>query len=109
MKFLPLVVDAEPRGDYRVHLVFNDGVEATVDCEHYLEGPVFKPLREPRYFARVSVDAGALVWPNGADIAPETLYEAATAARSKTARQPTAVRERRPRYKTRPAGKRGRG
>jgi hypothetical protein len=40
---------------------------------------VFEPLRDPRYFAKVRVDteAATVVWPNGADLAPETLYEEA--------------------------------
>lgn len=40
---------------------------------------VFEPLRDPAYFARVSVDpeAGTIAWPNGADMAPDPLYERA--------------------------------
>jgi uncharacterized protein YnzC (UPF0291/DUF896 family) len=40
---------------------------------------VFAPLRDPEYFAKVKVDTEAttVVWPNGADLAPETLYEEA--------------------------------
>lgn len=89
MRFLPLVVRAEHRGEFRIHLVFNDGVEATLDCEPWLQGPIFEPLRDPRYFSRLFVEAGAVVWPNGADIAPETLYE--TAERSSKRPHPTAA------------------
>lgn len=91
MRFLPLVVRAEHRGGFRIHVVFNDGVEAIVDCEPWLDGPVFESLKQPRYFARFFVEAGAVVWPNGADIAPETLYAAATAERSDSGRHPKAV------------------
>lgn len=75
MKFLPMVVQAEHRGGFRVHVSFNDASENTIDFEPWLEGPIFKPLRDPAYFRRFFVDGGTLIWPNGADIAPETLYE----------------------------------
>ena len=111
MRFLPLIVRAQHRGDHRIHVVFNDDVEATIDCEAWLRGPVFEPLKDPRYFSRLFVDAGAVVWPNGADIAPETMYEAALSetARSATPLHPTAsvARESRAEYKARPKRRRG--
>ncbi len=75
MKFLPMVVHAEHRGGFRVHVCFNDASENTIDFEPWLEGPMFEPLRDPVYFRRFFVDGGTVIWPNGADIAPETLYE----------------------------------
>jgi hypothetical protein len=90
MMFLPCVVRAEHRGRFSVHLAFNDGVEGTVDFEQWLEGPVFEPLKSVPYFRRFFVDGGTLVWPNGADIAPETLYAAVQATQSNSALQPTA-------------------
>ncbi|HVE91861.1 MAG TPA: DUF2442 domain-containing protein [Actinomycetota bacterium] len=77
MEVLPSVVGAEYRGSYRIHLVFNDGTEATVDFEDWLDGPVFEPLRDFGYFASFFIEAGSVGWPNGADIAPETLYQRA--------------------------------
>jgi hypothetical protein len=75
MKFLPTVVHAEHRRGFRVHVCFNDGSENTIDFEPWLEGPMFEPLRDLTYFCRFFVDGGTVIWPNGADIAPETLYE----------------------------------
>ena len=75
---LPIVVRAEYRGGHRIEITFQDGVHGTVDCAEWLSGPVFEPLREPGYFARFFVEGGTIVWPNGADIAPETLYARAT-------------------------------
>ena len=77
MSFLPAVVRAEYRGGYLIHLVFNDGVERTVDFASWLEGPVFEPIRDVAYFQRFFLEAGTVTWPNGADVAPETLHERA--------------------------------
>ena len=77
MNPLPSVVRAEYRGGHRVHVVFGDGVESTIDFSAWLTGPIFQPLLDPDYFQRFFIEAGTLNWPNGADIAPETLYERA--------------------------------
>lgn len=87
---LPLVTHAEHRGGFRLHLTFTDGAEGTVDFERWLEGPVFEALKEPAYFQRFFLDGGAVAWPNGADVAPETLYDAVLATRANKALQPTA-------------------
>jgi len=68
----------EPVGEYRLRLGFTDGTERVVDVEPYLRGSVFEPLRDdPDLFAAVEVDEelGTIVWPNGADIDPDVLYE----------------------------------
>ncbi|MGI8426598.1 MAG: DUF2442 domain-containing protein [Actinomycetota bacterium] len=69
------VRSAEVLADYRLRLRFSDGTKGEVDLEPHLWGPVFEPLRDPAYFRRVSVSraAGTIMWPNGADISPETL------------------------------------
>jgi hypothetical protein len=75
MEFLPIVTRAEYQGEYRIHLTFNDGLAQTVDFSEWLHGPIFEPLKDPKYFQRFFLEGGTIVWPNGADIAPETLYE----------------------------------
>ena len=77
MKTLPSVTRAEYRGDYRIHLTFNDGLARTVDFSEWLYGPIFEPLKDTDHFQRFFIDGGTVSWPNGADIAPETLYERA--------------------------------
>jgi hypothetical protein len=72
---LPQVIRAEYRGGHRIRVTFNDDTEKTIDFRPWLDGPVFEPLRDVDYFRRFFVDGGTVVWPNGADIAPETLYE----------------------------------
>lgn len=67
-------------GGHRLRLGFTDGSEGVVDVAPYLRGPIFEPLREdPDLFAAVEVDdeLGTIVWPNGADLDPDVLYEAA--------------------------------
>ena len=71
------IVEAEACGPHSLRVVFDDGTRKRVNLLPLLEGPVFEPLREPAYFARVSVDpiCRTVVWPNGADFAPEALHE----------------------------------
>ncbi len=76
MEHLPVVIGAQYRDGYRIHLWFNDGTEKTVDFSGWLDGPVFIPLLDLPYFRRFFIDGGTVAWPNGADVAPETLYEA---------------------------------
>ena len=68
------VLEARHRGDHRVWLRFDDGVDGEVDLSAELDGEVFEPLRDPEYFARFVVD-DTLLWPNGADFAPEFLHQ----------------------------------
>ena len=89
MVFLPHVIRAEYGEDFRIHLTFNDGTEGSVDFESWLMGPVFEPLKDKTYFRKFFLDGGTVAWPNGADIAPKTLYDAARATRSNTRMEPT--------------------
>jgi hypothetical protein len=81
MDYLPSVVRAQYRGAYRIHVTFNDQSEGTIDFRRWLKGPVFEPLKDLDNFRRFFVDGGTVAWPNGADIAPETLYDAARGTR----------------------------
>jgi len=77
----PRITAVQPVGPFRLHLRFTDGSEGTVDLAPQLRGRggVFRELQDPAFFARVSVDveAGTVVWPNGVDLDPDVLYEAA--------------------------------
>jgi hypothetical protein len=77
MKSVPCVINAEYQGGYRIRVTFDDRTEATIDFSRWLKGPVFEPLRDPKFFQRFFLDGWTVAWPNGADIAPETLYECA--------------------------------
>ncbi len=60
-------------GGYTVWVQFSDGVEGTVNFAGELSGPMFEPLRDVQIFSRVTLhqELRTLVWPNGADVAPE--------------------------------------
>lgn len=75
MKTIPCVTKAQYRGGYRIHVTFDDNSEKTIDFRRWLKGPVFEPLKDVKYFQRFFLDGWTIAWPNGADIAPETLYE----------------------------------
>ena len=69
------VVRAEYAGGYRVRLWFNDKTVKTVDLEHALKGRVFEPLKDVERFKRFQVQYATIAWGNGADLAPEYLFE----------------------------------
>jgi hypothetical protein len=60
-----------------LRLTFTDGLIGELDVRDRMRGPVFAQARTPGGFAQVTVDAetGTIVWPGGADLAPDTLYE----------------------------------
>lgn len=62
---------------YVLWLRFNDGAEGEIDLESELEGEVFGPLKDADKFRRFRVDPElqTVVWENGADLAPEFLYD----------------------------------
>jgi Protein of unknown function (DUF2442) len=72
-----MLLEATPTEGYAVHVRFEDSTSADVDLSYLLDyGGIFDPLRDLEYFRQLKADpeAGTIVWPNEADIAPETLY-----------------------------------
>jgi hypothetical protein len=62
---------------YKIKVTFDDATERTIDLEHLLYGPMYGPLKDPVIFKAVKVDTEVftVVWPNGADFDPATLYQ----------------------------------
>lgn len=71
------VLEARHVGGYLVWVRFRDGTAGEVDLGPVLRGPVFEPLRDPEAFRQFTIhpEFHTLVWPNGADVAPEYLHE----------------------------------
>ena len=67
----------QPIRDYWLRAEFSDGVVKEIDLSGELYGEVFEPLRHPEIFRQgaVNPETGTVEWPNGADFAPEFLYE----------------------------------
>jgi DUF971 family protein len=70
------ITGVESVGEHRLRVTFDDGASGEIDASTWTWRGVFEPLRDPDYFARVELDRqlGSISWPNGADVAPETLH-----------------------------------
>jgi hypothetical protein len=84
------VIEVDVCGPQMLRLAFNDGTKRTVDVRPLLAGPIFQPLHDPGYFARAALDrvCGTVVWPNGADFAPEALHDLNSVAETALGGQP---------------------
>ena len=75
------VVAAQPTGEHRLYLTFDDGASGEIDVAEIVEFVgLFAELRDPQKFSQVRVDSdlGTVCWPNGADLDPQVLYSRVT-------------------------------
>ncbi|HET8955139.1 MAG TPA: DUF2442 domain-containing protein [Solirubrobacterales bacterium] len=77
MEAIVHVTDVQWLGGHRLRMEFEDGNSGEVDFSQEDWSGVFAPLADSEYFRQVRLDKqlGTIVWPNGADIAPETLHQ----------------------------------
>lgn len=74
---IPRLKDAKYAGNYKLKLTFEDGKEGEINLESELWGEVFEPLKDQALFQQFKIDPElhTVVWPTGADLAPEYLYQ----------------------------------
>ena len=76
---IPTMQSVEFVAGYTLRVGFSDGIMGLVDLESELWGEIFEPLRDAAIFRQFRLDKelNTIVWPTGADLAPEYLYERA--------------------------------
>jgi hypothetical protein len=74
---IPKLIKIQYKKDYVYHLKYDDKIEGDIDFESFLWGDVFEQLKNQSLFKKAFIDdtTGTINWPNGSDIAPETLYQ----------------------------------
>lgn len=77
------VIDAKYIEDYKILFTFNDGKTKTIDFKDQLWGEMFEPLKNIEYFRKFKLNPFTIEWENGADFAPEFLYEFGEAEQNK--------------------------
>ncbi|MCL5030974.1 MAG: DUF2442 domain-containing protein [Bacteroidetes bacterium] len=77
MDYLLKIKSAKYLGEYKIYCLFSNGEEKIVDLKDELYGEMFEPLKDKNIFMQFRVDEilKTIIWPNGADIAPYSLYE----------------------------------
>ncbi len=78
--YICVVIDVDYISDYKLLVTFSDGNRKIVNLEPYLKGEVFGELLDKEKFVQYGLTRVTIEWANGADLAPEFLYEIGTVA-----------------------------
>lgn len=83
----PKLTSAEYVRGFTLRLAFADGIKAEIDFQNELSGGVFEDLKDPAYFRSFTLHSqfGSIEWANGADFAPEFLYDLAKSSAQRSA------------------------
>jgi hypothetical protein len=68
------VINAKFIEGYKIEIKFNDGKTKIIDFKDQLWGEMFEPLKNIEYFKKFKLNPFTIEWENGADFAPEYLY-----------------------------------
>ena len=69
------IIEAKYLKDYKIWIKFEDGKNGVLDFSNEFDGPIFLPLKKIEYFKNFKIEGNTLHWENGADFAPEYLYD----------------------------------
>ena len=69
------ITEAKYINNFIIWLKFRDGLEGKMDFCNEFDGPIFEPLKKIEYFKSFSIKGNTICWENGADFAPEYLYQ----------------------------------
>jgi hypothetical protein len=82
--YLIKVIGAKYIEDYKIEFRFNDGKTKVIDFQDQLWGEIFDPLKNKEYFKNFKLNPFTIEWENGADFAPEFLYNYGESKQKKT-------------------------
>ncbi len=73
----PKIKKIQYKSEYIYHIQFDNNRKGIVNFQPFLWGEVFEPLKDEDFFKKAFIDqtSGTITWPNGVDIAPETIYQ----------------------------------
>ena len=71
----PKAISVDVLNEYRLKVIFNNGVSRLFDFKPYLKYKIFKELDDESLFSKAYLDHGAVAWSDDLDIAIEEVYE----------------------------------